>query len=188
MKARENPYAVGRIHALGYRMPDEEWVALLARLETLGRRGAILGPHGSGKTTLLLALAGRLAHQGLDARVVLVDNDLCRHRLRRLREAARGLTPATVVLLDGADRIHAPAWLWFRRACRKAGGLVVTSHRPGRLPTLTVCKPTPALLCEIVEVLNPAQADPEALGGLFDKVNGNLREALRHLYHHPDGS
>ena len=63
-RACDNPFAVHRVLRERYRLSAVQWQALLARLERLGWRAAIVGPHGSGKTTLLEDLAGRLEGQG----------------------------------------------------------------------------------------------------------------------------
>jgi hypothetical protein len=66
-----------------------------------------------------------------------------------------------------------------RLRTRRAGGLVITSHRPGLLPTLFECTTSPELLAEIVGELSGA--DLEA-GELYERHRGNVRDALRELY------
>jgi hypothetical protein len=90
-----------------------------------------------------------------------------------------------VVLLDGADAIRRSLWLLFRRhTIRHASGLVITSHRPGLLPTLVTCSTTPALLTEIVNELCPPNhpISPTFLDALYTRHHGNLRACLRELY------
>lgn len=77
------------------------------------------------------------------------------------------------------------AWLRFRRRARKAAGLVITSHRPGMLPTLIDCSTTPELLDGIiVDLLGKDYGDRrEGLPRrLLEKHEGNVRNALRELY------
>ena len=62
---------------------------------------------------------------------------------------------------------------------RRAGGLVITSHRPGLLPTLFECETSPELLAGIVGEL--AGSEVEA-GELWARHRGNVRDALRELY------
>lgn len=172
MRARENPFAVHRILSVRYRVNGTSWEDLLSRLATRRYRGAIVGPEGSGKTTLLEDLAPRLALLGF-----------------RVRWAERGfrrtpLTPQDAVLFDSADRLSPLGWLRFRLGVRNAGGLIVTSHRDGLLPTLVRCETSPSLLAGIVRTL----AGEEAVAGLppaevlFARHGGNLRTALRELY------
>ncbi len=53
MKARDNPFAVERVHAIRYHPVNTTFDQILARLHELNYRAAITGPEGSGKTTLL---------------------------------------------------------------------------------------------------------------------------------------
>jgi hypothetical protein len=184
MLARDNPFAVDRVLAVRYRLSGTSWEELLARLAALGHRGALVGPQGSGKTTLLEDLAPRLADRGFQVHhVVLYEGE------RRLpadpgRALPRRLGPRDLVLLDGADALSRLAWLGLRRHARRAGGLVVTSHRPGLLPTLHECATSPALLAGLVRDLageDGARAAPRP-EELFARHGGNLRAALRELY------
>jgi hypothetical protein len=94
------------------------------------------------------------------------------------------LCPRDIVLLDGADLLSAWRWFRLRRRLRAAGGLVITTHRPGRLPTLVECATSPELLDAIVRDLlgDAAEGWRSRLPALFAKHGGNLREALRKLY------
>jgi hypothetical protein len=86
-------------------------------------------------------------------------------------------------VVDGAQELSRPAWAWLRRRSRAAAGLVVTSHRPGLLPTLVECTTDPVLLGELIRQLvaegRPEDPPPEAL---HRRHRGNLRLALRELY------
>ncbi len=62
---------------------------------------------------------------------------------------------------------------------RRAGGLVITSHRPGLLPTLYECETSPELLAGIVEELAGEELDSEEV---LARHRGNIRDALRELY------
>jgi len=102
----------------------------------------------------------------------------------RDREVLRSLGPSDCLLLDGAELLSRLAWLRLRQRTRAAGGLVITSHTQGLLPTLIACETTPGLLDGIVRDLLGSEADglrptPEEL---FDRHRGNLRDALRQLY------
>ena len=103
---------------------------------------------------------------------------------RRDHEILRSLGPNDCLLLDGAELLSRLAWLHLRRQTRTAGGLVITAHAPGLLPTLIACETTPGLLGGIVRDLLGSEADglrptPEEL---FVRHRGNLRDALRQLY------
>ena len=190
MKARDNPFATEKVlAAIRYTDPAgdpgtglEAAAALVARCEAIGGRAAIVGPHGSGKTTLLEDLASVLARRGL--RVVALRLDADRRRLPRTwRRTARQLTAVDVVCLDGAEQLGPLPWLRFRWQARRAGCVLVTTHRPGRLPTLVTCATNAGLLDRITRRLAPHRlpgAPPAE--DLFARHRGNLRDALRELY------
>src|SRR5437868_15544127 len=68
VKARDNPFAADRVLRVRYRPQGWTWEQLLARLEQLDYRGAIVGPEGRGKTTLLEDLGERLKGRGHNVR------------------------------------------------------------------------------------------------------------------------
>jgi energy-coupling factor transporter ATP-binding protein EcfA2 len=184
MRARDNPFAVERVRAIRYRPLQATFDALLARIEELNYRAAIVGPDGSGKTTLLEDLQRAFAEQGRKTRMVFV-NDTCPLDPPACRLLLSELTPDELVLLDGADLIPRFCWsLTKRHTIRHAFGLLITSHRAGLLPTLLECSTTPQLLSEITrELLPPGHAiPPEQLTTLFARHQGNLRSCLRELY------
>lgn len=179
MRARDNPFAVQRVLAIRYRLSGTTWEELLVRLESLGFRAALVGPHGHGKTTLLEDLGARLAGRGFRVRTVtLHEGD------RRLGAAQRkilfhNLASSDVLLLDGAEQLGRLPWFEVRMRTRTAGGLIVTSHCPGLLSTLHECRTTPGLLAEIVGEL---AGEGVETGELFERHGGNLRDVLRELY------
>jgi hypothetical protein len=184
MRARDNPFAVERISRIRYRPLDKTFEQILARLDTLNYRAAIVGPEGSGKTTLLEDLQAALERKGLATRMVFVNDahpftdTACRHLLSVL-------PPKEIVLLDGADAVSPTSWRLLRhRTIQHARGLVITTHRPRRLPTLIDCRTTPELLREIVAELLPPGHDLAAdlLTRLFAQYRGNVRDCLRALY------
>lgn len=179
MRARDNPFASDRVLAVRYRLPgDWTWEGLLDRLAALGWRAAIVGPHGRGKTTLLEDLAPRLEARGFRVRMLTLWDEHPRLGAED-RAHLRDLGPRDFLLLDGAEQLGPLSWLLLKRRCRGAGGLLVTSHRPGLLPTLLECDTSPELLAGIVRELGAEVPDPEAL---FARHGGNLRNALRELY------
>lgn len=180
MRARDNPFAVERVHRIRYRLAESTWEDLMDRLAALGYRGAIVGPHGHGKTTLLEDLAPRLEDRGFRMRKATFRAG--ERRLGAARKVLRGLTSQDILLIDGAEQLGRLAWLQLRLRSRAAGGLVVTSHNPGLLPTLHECRTTPELLVGIVRELLGPEAERHDLDGLFRRHGGNLRGALREMY------
>ncbi|MBN1359497.1 MAG: hypothetical protein JW993_02845 [Sedimentisphaerales bacterium] len=184
MRARDNPFAVERVHAVRYRPLGETLEQILTRLDRMNYRGAIVGPEGSGKTTLLEDLQSALEARGFSTRMIFVndahpfDGTTCRRLLSELPSDE-------IVLFDGADAISPSCWRLLRhRTIQHARGLIVTTHRRGRFPTLIDCQTTPQLLQEIVADLLPRDQaiSPDLLTRLFAEHKGNLRDCLRHLY------
>jgi hypothetical protein len=174
MRARDNPFRSERLDRLAFRYPPGlDRPSLLRRLAELGHRAAIVGPEGSGKTTLSRDLEQAL---GGDYRIWRVT----RHRgERRLARALPRLGSADYVILDGADQLGWAEFQRLRRRARRAGGLLVLSHRPGLLPTLIVTTTSQALLDTLAAELAPGDiGEPSAL----EQHRGNIREALRARY------
>jgi Cdc6-like AAA superfamily ATPase len=184
MKARHNPFSVDRVQTIRYRPSEATFDDILSRLGAMDYRAAIVGPEGAGKTTLLEDLQHALQRQGLRTRMVFV-NDTSPLDYPTRRQLMSQLSSDEIVLLDGADAIGRVMWTFLRRHILKyAAGLVITTHRPGRLPTLIDCATTPELLHTIVAELLPETRDAhaEALQQLFRHHQGNIRNCLRELY------
>jgi len=179
MRARQNPFRVERIQAVPYRFQDGIcWPDLLARLEALQFRAAIVGPEGSGKTTLLEELSRKLG--GLGFKVIL-----CSAKSGHAAEVVpRRLQGSELLLLDSAECFGAWEWLRLKWASRRAAGLIVTAHRTGLLPTLIQCRTTPELFRQIVGNLvgHEGQLPSGMLDAIYRKHKGNVRNALRQLY------
>lgn len=183
MRARDNPFSTDRVLRLRYRPQGWTWPELLTRLSALRYRAAIVGPEGSGKTTLLEDLEPHLLAAGLHPLPLRLDRDRRRFTRAELRSLFVRCTAQTVVLLDGAEQLSQLDWWSFRRGCRSARGLIITTHRRGRLPTLVECRSSPELLDVIVGELLPARDIRLAdLQYLYSRHHGNLREVLRELY------
>jgi hypothetical protein len=184
MRARDNPFAVQRLHEIPYRFTGITWEDLLERLAALRFRAALVGPHGRGKTTLLEELASRLGERDRRTRTVILHEGDRRLSPIQRETLFRDLTPQEVLLVDGAEQLGPLAWLEVRMRSRAAGGLVITSHRPGLLPTLHECRTSPELLAGIVEDL-VGQEEADRLPrseDLLARHGGNVRDALRELY------
>jgi len=181
MRARDNPFRTERILAVRYRLPAGNWDEFLERLDALGRRAAIVGPHGSGKTTLLEDLAPRLRSRGYVVRPLRLDTESPRFAPGFLDGFFASLGADDVILFDGAEQMGPFDWFRFERRSRVAAGLVITTHQPGRLPTLIETSTSPGLLDGLVEEIL-GREERSMTAGLHEKHGGNLREALRELY------
>jgi hypothetical protein len=184
MRARDNPFATARVHRIRYRFEGITWEDLTARLELMNWRGAIVGPEGAGKTTLLEDFVPRLRQRGWDVVSLRLTREQPCFPSGTLQALASRLTPSGFVLFDGAEQLSRWAWWRFRWSVRRAGGLVITSHRTGLLPTLIRCGTNPRLLAGMVADLLKGTGLPQGVQveALFRKHRGNLREALRELY------
>ena len=177
----DNPFAGRRIEALAYRSPDFSWRRLEDRLESLGRRCALVGPKGSGKTTLMESIAQRIDPPVITVRIP----GSCRHPWRTVRvQLPRAVTGEHTVLVDGCEQLGAIGWRRLLHETRRAGALIVTLHNPGRLPTLVECRTDPRLLRDLVNDLAPREAPrlKDGLDELFHRHEGNLRLCFRELY------
>ena len=184
VRASDNPFRTGQVLQVRYRLRGVTWAQLLARCAARRHRGAIIGPHGGGKTTLLEDLELRLLQQGFDTRFIRLDQEHRAFEAGFLDRLCAHLTPKDILLLDGAEQMGPLAWRWFRWRTRHAGGLLITAHQAGRLPTLWECRTSPCLLAGIAAELLGVASDTtrERAGALFRKHRGNLREALREWY------
>lgn len=173
MRPAENPYRVSRIHGLRYRFVDGTRDELWQRLEAQSLRGALVGPEGSGKSTLLRELGQDLRTRGFSVRAL------------QLREGEavpwdvlRGVGERDAVLLDGSEQLgFADRWR-VRWITRHAGALLITAHGGTWLPAVFRTRTTPALL----EALASELEDGVAVGDLWSRHRGNVRDALRALY------
>lgn len=180
MLARDNPFQSARIESVSYRFPDGVSCAtLIERLHASGNRGALIGPQGSGKTTLLEELHKQAP--GLGYHSFLLRAEPGRFGFPLLEQ----LGERDFLLIDSAERLNWLEWRRLKWVTRRAGALVITSHRPGLLPTLFECRTTQALFSEIVRELIPMKDFDRCvsdLGQVFTEHQGNIRGALRALY------
>ncbi|MHC5005643.1 MAG: hypothetical protein ACYTJ0_21290, partial [Planctomycetota bacterium] len=177
MLARDNPFRAARLDALAFRPRGTSWPALMRRVAEHGRRGAIVGPEGHGKSTLLRALGHRLETAGLPVVAVRARRESRGLTARQEAVLAAAAAGGAVALVDGADALGGRAWRRVRRAAVAAGGLLVTTHRPGRLPTIHHCVTDLDLLRELVaELAGPGAVSEEMLDDLFRRHHGNVRE------------
>ena len=180
--AKDNPFATDRILRVRYRPQGWTWEQLFARLASANYRAAIVGPKGHGKTTLLEDLGEKLRDVGWGVRHLRLSRERGALSRASRHECFGTASRRDVILLDGAEQMSRLAWWDFLRRSRHAGGLVITSHRPGLLPTLVECETSVVLLRGIVDELDPGAGAKDELESLYTRHGGNLRDALRTLY------
>ncbi len=183
-RASNNPFNAQRTDSLNYRLVDTTWDLLVERLRGSSFRGAIVGPHGSGKTTFIESLSRRLGEEGLPLVSVFLNAD-CPHPWQRVRTALGDrLSPSTILCIDGAEQLGRWRWRQTMRRTRGIGGLIITSHTEGRLPTVLTTRTSVVILRELVEQLAPhdlPKLDP-ILPALYARHHGNIRLCLQELY------
>jgi hypothetical protein len=182
MRAGDNPFNVQKLRSLRYRLAGQTWNDLLDRLAALDWRAAIVGPHGHGKTTLLQDLMPRLEARGFRIRSVMLHTGGRRLGREQRDLLFRDLDPRDILCVDGAEQLGRWSWLALRLRSRAAGGLLITSHRHGLLPTLVNCETTPDLLAGIVRDLLGGAGEGVDPAELLARHNGNVRDALWELY------
>lgn len=190
-EAHRNPFRVSRIHRLRYRTEGTSVAKLWERLESLGRRGWIVGPRGHGKTTLMLALEDRARSDGhgvLGLRLSLEEPTFPSETWASLL-APRGR--GGWLFIDGFDHLRLRDRLRLAPAIRASRGFLGSLHRWGpwdpilkRWPLLHRCRTSPELLDELVRELDPERhtALRPSLEALHHRHRGNVREALFELY------
>ncbi len=180
MRARDNPFATERVLTIRYRLLDESWDDLIARLHRLNHRCAIVGPEGSGKTTLLEDLQHWLEQQGQRTNMLRLSRERPAIPRARLNRFVNSLKSDEFILIDGTEQLPRMAWRRIKHGTQRCRGLIITSHRNGLLPSLLHTRTTPQLLHTIVNQLLGHR--PAAIDSLFAKHRGNLRDSLRELY------
>ncbi len=184
IRAKDNPFAIHRLEALGFLADGESLEQIADRLEQLNYTAAIVGPHGSGKTTLLRNLQKHFSQKGFQTESLFLNLDT-KLPWSTIKECVDAMEVGSVLFFDGA--CHLPFWRFKpikRKLYKHRIGLVITSHQEGLLPTLVLHRPSPKLLKRIINALpipdnKLADADLE---NLFHKNHGNIRDCLWQLY------
>ena len=184
MKAKENPFRVERLHELPYLFPEgDSFAQFFTRVEANHFRGALVGPHGAGKTTLLLELLDELDRRNIEYRHLQLRDESGFNKGRQLADWISTAPSSAVLVLDSAGLLNWWDWQLLRFRCRSFAGLIVTLHRERNVPTLVRCRPSVAVLKDLVERLSPDSSWSESmLQDRFAQHGGNLRDCLRSFY------
>ena len=182
-----NPFAAARVRpgALEFLFPPGQTARqLIDRLQSNCWRGQIIGPHGSGKSALLATLLTTLESAGRHP--VLVELHDGQRRLRiDLKKAFQGRRGG-VLVVDGYEQLGFLSRIRANRFCRRNGlGLLITTHRPVRLPDLFQTKadlPTVEALVDHLQAGYPAYVTAEDIADQFASHHGDIRETLFALY------
>lgn len=178
MNAVNNPFRSRCVTALPYLPQESTWEELIAALEALNWRGAVVGPCGTGKTTLLEQLAPQLENRGLEVHFFRLDTSA-----KQLPASfwSQNWRQRDALLLDGAEQLSLLAWQAVKLKTRRCGAFIVTSHREGLLPTWVQSQTSPALLSDLCQQLG-VNLPPSELHELFTRKKGDIRLCLMELY------
>ncbi len=187
MKAKSNPFRSDQVDKFRYRLEGTDWSSLYSRFKHHGRRGAVVGPHGTGKTVWMEDFRQHLEIQDIPTAWIGFQDGFNQQDARRLRIALHHLGPDQILFLDG--------WEWVPRWTRRnvysvfhsRPGLLLSAHRPTRLPTLWATRPQPEIAQSMAETFLARSLTPSEESQLqtaFSTHQGNLREVMRTFYLH----
>lgn len=177
VKARENPIATCNLESLPFRFTDENRDSFYSRMKKMRFRGALVGKEGSGKTTLLLEIFRNLPQ----FKPVLIRLSGGKRNLP-LQFWLKPLSRKEIVLIDSAENLPFYLFWLLKLKCSTSGGLIVTAHKEGLLPTLIRCRTSIELLDELIESLLGYKLDGARVEALYKRAGGNIRLAFMHLY------
>lgn len=185
LPASENPFASEYVDSVPYLFVTENRQHHLSRLAALNYHAAITGPRGTGKTTLLDHTAQWLTSvaAGPVSRVCI---SRCPDQHARLvTDLVDQKRRGCILLVDGMERLSLAnryRLLASRRSGR--GGLLVTRHRRGILPTWIHCAGSSPVLSYVLDHL-VEDLDSQLRREADERLQangGNVRDVLRYLY------
>jgi hypothetical protein len=186
----DNPFATcwTRPGSIEFRFGcGESSEATLSRLAAQDWRGSIIGPHGCGKSTLLETLKPVLRAAGARIHAITLQDGqrrLPREFLRSVARRARG--DRGIAVVDGYEQLGWLECMRLSRTCRRANrGLLVTSHRPTRIPPLVRLAPTEQLVQWIVaELASRVSTEVRSadVAASYARHGSNVREMFFDLY------
>jgi hypothetical protein len=184
---RDNPFATCWTNpgALPFRFNNGQSAEqLVAKLAARHWRGAIIGSHGSGKSTLLESLKPAIVCAGRSIRAISLRDGQRRMPGNFFVTTASDCN--SVLIIDGYEQLGWPARLQLRLWCRStSAGLLVTSHKPVRLPRLVRLSPGHQLVEQLVDDLCYDQSTTITRADIAASCachGSNVREILFALY------
>jgi len=183
VRACDNPFRTERLEAIEFRPQGLDWDRLMARLEALSWRAAVVGGEGRGKTSLLEQIMPRLVVRGFRpwlVRLAFGESKPSSATLARLTDERS----ADFLLIDSAEQLSPRGWQTVQFAAKHARGMIIATHRAGMLPTLMMHETSVVLLRELIAELLETDDHPlmDEAGRLFVRHEGNIRHALLECY------
>lgn len=187
VNASTNPFSTRwtRPGAIPYQFSERDSPEqLLQRLAGAGWRGAIVGPHGTGKSTLVHTLLPFLECAG--RKPLLIQLHGGERRLRLSGQEWRKLGAGSILIVDGYEQLSRMSRVIVRSRCYlRDCGLLVTAHTDAGLPILVRTTGSEDTLQQLIAEHLPPHGGcimPADIRDVFDRHQGNLREALFDLY------
>ncbi len=185
MLARDNPFSthrVERILSFDPLLSGTNWEEIERRWTALNRRASLVAPHGAGKSTFMDAFQARLEASGHSVLRLFLNQES--HKLAEEQWGMLEHCSRKIVLLDGEEQLGHFSRRRFYRLTQDCSGLLVSRHKPTKLPQLLVLDPDMDLLVACIDRLAPqhlAQLQP-MLEEWWRELHGNIREILLRCY------
>ena len=186
MKPYENPFRTEKLNSLPYIFDSGENLnSLYTEFKSMNYIAAITGSQGSGKSRLTELLSELILQDSLKVTYTRLsaNNKVLDPSFQE--KLNNGFSKDEIIVIDGCEQLNIFKWLQLKRRIMKtAKGLLITTHKRGRLPTLKKCKTSPELLIKLTAMFtdNRIKWDKKLLRKLYKKYNGNIRHALLELY------
>lgn len=190
MLARDNPFStqrVERILSFDPQLCGTSWEKIDRRWIALGCRGALVAHHGAGKSTFMDAFQTRLEASGHSILRLFLNQQ--RNKLEREQWSLLAHCQQQIVMLDGEEQLGFLARRRFNQLTQNCKGLLISRHKPTKLPQLLTLEPGIDLLIACIERLAPEQLSrlQPMLSGWWREHNGNIREILLRCYDSAQG-
>ncbi len=181
--ARANPFRTAEIDHLEYYCPELSLISLVDRLQQLNQRAMLVGPHGSGKSTLLRCIATQLSGRYNICNVLLRTDHPNLNSSQR--QNLRQLSNKDFLLVDGFEQLS--SWAKFRlmKWSTRAGGVLLTSHVDGPLPSLHSHRNSLSTTTAMVEKVLTESLSPclrSRISHLHRQHGDDMRSVFQSLY------
>lgn len=185
MLARDNPFSthrVERILSFDPQLSRTSWVEIGRRWMALYSRASLVAPHGAGKSTFMDAFQTRLETSGHSVLRLFLNQES--NKLDNIQWQMLEHSQQQVVMLDGEEQLGYLSRRRFYQLTQNCSGLLISRHKPAKLPQLFSLEPDIQLLTTSIDRLAPehlSQLRP-MLSEWWREHDGNIREILLRCY------